>query len=769
MGAGASVPVAEKEKLMDLLNTIRTTTGKDRYNALLALRDDYCNNSEYKEILCLNEEIGLLSTLKMLSENLADDNDSLNSVIYSIMLLSAGTEACCLKLASKEYGLFPILLQKFSSPSTGIYFRNATEMVIGNCSRFEDCHSYLLSSEVNWLHHLENRLKTKSDEYLSHGLFSCFISNMKNENVHLLINLGIPERILEMLATFTDKMDKYTEKSANDNFTTVPGQAIPVITYLSKTSVGSSYLKEYFDSHSNMTSFFFALLPSSSVFGIYATIIIANVYGRDENNEHSKALLDSHPDVLPFLLETMDAMMNYDLSRQEVQKVIEKGFYYGLFKLTVIAVALRNLSISDENKRIMKQSSKLIMLACQGIKLFIDNASECKAKNPNKSYYDYGGGGGKDYITVDNLLEVLVQLSFTFEDINELKAAFSISASSSSSSAYDVKIMMEELLALPSERKFSFEGKQFAKQLLAKLDPPLSSTLKHEEIREKEGLQEKEANPQHVMLSYSWSANKSLVIGFGNKLKEMGYDVWRDEEGSHIMHGMSGDIIETMGEAIEKSYVVIIFVSPEYKESTNCRNEAGYARARAGNSDLKLIYMMMNEQYHTGSRPRKVDGWLGFMIGSDLWYPLWDENKIESAASSVAALIGNNAKLSNKPKSITLHSSPMKKVLSVEASEKNPIIVIPNRNFPVSSSPTVHTLVAQAKLSKEADLDAAYACLEKKKSFFPKSLLSFLEELSIEEAKDLKDTEVKILLSLASMLKPIPAENFLLALRLDKL
>jgi hypothetical protein len=59
----------------------------------------------------------------------------------------------------------------------------------------------------------------------------------------------------------------------------------------------------------------------------------------------------------------------------------------------------------------------------------------------------------------------------------------------------------------------------------------------------------------------------------------MGYDVWRDEEGSSIMLGMSGDIIETTGEAID---AVIIFVSPKYKESTNCRNEAGYARARAG-------------------------------------------------------------------------------------------------------------------------------------------------------------------------------------------
>jgi hypothetical protein len=37
------------------------------------------------------------------------------------------------------------------------------------------------------------------------------------------------------------------------------------------------------------------------------------------------------------------------------------------------------------------------------------------------------------------------------------------------------------------------------------------------------------------------------------------------------------------------------------------------------------------------------------------------------------------------------------------------------------------------------------------------------------EAKDLKEVEVKIRLSLPSMLKPIPAESFLQALCLDKL
>jgi hypothetical protein len=60
-------------------------------------------------------------------------------------------------------------------------------------------------------------------------------------------------------------------------------------------------------------------------------------------------------------------------------------------------VALRNLSISDENKRVMKKYPKLFKFACQGLSLFVDNVSECNARNPERDFFDYGGGGGKDY------------------------------------------------------------------------------------------------------------------------------------------------------------------------------------------------------------------------------------------------------------------------------------------------------------------------------------------------------------------------------------
>ena len=72
---------------------------------------------------------------------------------------------------------------------------------------------------------------------------------------------------------------------------------------------------------------------------------------------------------------------------------------------------------------------------------------------------------------------------------------------------------------------------------------------------------------QHVMISYAWGAKKELVMGMAVALRSLGYDVWRDEEGSEIVPSMSGDTDERMAQAIESSHTVIVCVSPQYKVS----------------------------------------------------------------------------------------------------------------------------------------------------------------------------------------------------------
>jgi hypothetical protein len=83
---------------------------------------------------------------------------------------------------------------------------------------------------------------------------------------------------------------------------------------------------------------------------------------------------------------------------------------------------------------------------------------------------------------------------------------------------------------------------------------------------------------KHIMLSYSWRFGKEKVVALASALRGAGFDVWRDEEGSSVMHPMGGCADDTMAKAVEKSFLVICCISRHYKESPNCRSEAQYAK-----------------------------------------------------------------------------------------------------------------------------------------------------------------------------------------------
>ena len=80
---------------------------------------------------------------------------------------------------------------------------------------------------------------------------------------------------------------------------------------------------------------------------------------------------------------------------------------------------------------------------------------------------------------------------------------------------------------------------------------------------------DKEKKTQHIMFSYSWTQK--------NQVSHI-YDII-DNEYSEVpkwidINQMSGNIIEAMGDAVENSFLVIIFLSKNYKNSKNCKTES---------------------------------------------------------------------------------------------------------------------------------------------------------------------------------------------------
>jgi len=126
---------------------------------------------------------------------------------------------------------------------------------------------------------------------------------------------------------------------------------------------------------------------------------------------------------------------------------------------------------------------------------------------------------------------------------------------------------------------------------------------------------------QHIMISYSW-AQKDKMRELGFHLKSLGFKIWLDIE------QMEGSVLEKMSEAVEQSSLIIIGLSSAYKESQACRTEANYAYRLKKN----VLFVMAEEDY----TPK---GWLGAMLGNDLWYNPWGPEGFEEVSKRIVEQI----------------------------------------------------------------------------------------------------------------------------------
>ncbi len=352
--------------------------------------------------------------------------------------------------------------------------------------------------------------------------------------------------------------------------------------------------------------------------GLRAAFILSQLVGRDENNSkaNTQSLLESRPATLDQLIDVLENNI-----------ALKDGVDYklGTFDLNAVSSAVLSLCTSDANKAIMVKSRRLLELLVQLLKAFIDN-------NPQYKRDGRGGvgGGGEDKETATYIIYSLLQLSFYYSD-DELLSREYITVD------LELPALLQCVLNLPTERKLEADAAKAAGNLLMRLH------VKSHNVAVVPAVSDVALKRQHIMLSYSWLANKQLVVKLQEELMKVGYDVWRDEDGSSIVRAMSGGVDDRIAEAIENSYAVIICVSPQYKESGNCQMEGKYCNSLYKRKKLKILYVMMSDEYHTNSAI-PVDGWLGLMIGDALWYPLWSDSVISATASSLIREIGDNAK-----------------------------------------------------------------------------------------------------------------------------
>ncbi len=488
--------------------------------------------------------------------------------------------------------------------------------------------------------------------------------------------------------------------------------------------------------------------------GLKAAFILSQLVGRDESNSraNTQSLLQSRPATLDQLVDVLE---------NNVALRDGADYHLGNFDLNAVTSAILSLCTSDANKAIMVKSRRLLELLVQLLEAFISNSPHYKRDGRGTV-----GGGGDDKETAMYVVFSLLQLSFYYPDDQLLVSEYM-------TADLNLVELLQQLLNLPADRQLKSNAVKSAANLLMRLHCRLNLT---------ESLVSS-AKREHVMISYSWGANKHLVVKLQRELTKLGYDVWRDEVGSTCVPAMSGAVDDRMAEAIEASYAVIICVSPQYKESANCQMEAKYCNALHKKKKLNLHYVMMDTDYHTNSDPVCVDGWLAFMIGDALWYPLFDESFLNSTATAIGALLGNNAKVVTSPStSPAKQTSPVTMRSTTNAALFSPTST-PSAEGRRQSSASSETLqpntpvsggiVRQAVGSAQgtpissarvevSSMDAAWEILMNPVHSLDHSRLdSMVTELGVTSSELLEYLDEQETLELANVLKPVPRRAFM--------
>ncbi|XP_059146059.1 uncharacterized protein LOC131933297 isoform X2 [Physella acuta] len=134
-----------------------------------------------------------------------------------------------------------------------------------------------------------------------------------------------------------------------------------------------------------------------------------------------------------------------------------------------------------------------------------------------------------------------------------------------------------------------------------------------------------------VMISYSW-AQKEIVLKIRDELDEAGISLWFDEV------NMEGSTLEAMAEGILGSDLILICMSESYFNSQNCRSEAEYAYKKK----RKIIPLILERGY-------KPQGWLDFLIGSELYLDFTQEPFDEKAKKLKSDIKSKLKKISLAP------------------------------------------------------------------------------------------------------------------------
>ena len=434
-----------KTNTTNLLQQCKAYDGQLRVDALNSLWDISFVEA-HREILCAFENF--LPTLAWVMENASHDPQTIEKCTGVLWCLSA-TPNCRLPLCAEVHRLVPLLLQ--ATTINGMIKTNVTNILL-NCSIDSRTHGVLLAPEHGYLDYLKASVEAEPDAPIYYNAFQCLFTDISREQIAVVVTMNIHDFIMRKLISCGHEPEFWGE---------IGKRCLNILMYLSRYPESAEGIRQL-----KQRSFLYSLLEDYEINGIKACFIVANCYGKEEGNATTRSFLEERATALPMVTSCLDANINYDPKNRKIKALEAKGYVIGVIQLNVISSALKNLSLIDRNKSILLEDRKLLADLLHCIQVFIDNGPQFGGYFNNM--YRMAGGGGDDLFSVENFLELILQLSYQFVDDASLAKDFNVIK------GYKISQMLKSLLELPEERRVTFEMKQIAVTLLQRYERGLA-------------------------------------------------------------------------------------------------------------------------------------------------------------------------------------------------------------------------------------------------------------------------------------------------------
>ncbi|CAF1216015.1 unnamed protein product [Adineta ricciae] len=204
---------------------------------------------------------------------------------------------------------------------------------------------------------------------------------------------------------------------------------------------------------------------------------------------------------------------------------------------------------------------------------------------------------GRTHKFIDqNLVNILLNI---LEDSNQDVSLLECVSNAILNASFDEKVQT----FLDSERAIEIitsTRNNSPSQLVQKNCEAILWTLNRLPHRRVSPVEKTNSSKGHIMISYNRSVT-AMCLKIRDRLKTLNYTVWLDVD------NINGGVLASMAEAVEKSFIVLICMNEQYKQSYYCRLEAEYA------TELRkpCIPCLMQPRF----RPY---GWLGIIKGAKI-------------------------------------------------------------------------------------------------------------------------------------------------------